>query len=270
MGELILDKNNIWVDGSNSVISYPIVGNDFYFELEDNSFWFKHRNNVLKSIIERFPFSKNYADIGGGNGFQAKFISENFAPQKVFLIEPGYHGCLNAQKRGLENVYNIPFQKFDFKGNNINAIGLYDVIEHIENDVEFLKELKSKLPKGSIIYITVPAHNYLWSDADDSGGHYRRYETKTLKQLSHNAGFELLYSSYFFSFTPPITFFLRSLPYKLRGARKDKNIFKSETLQHNPSAVILKMFNIFQRHELDKIKKSSMSSGASCIAVLIT
>lgn len=272
MGEIILDTNNIWVDKleSGKQLSYPGEGNDIFFKIEENSFWFAHRNNIIKRILERFPFSGNFADIGGGNGFQAKFIAKNFPEKEVYLIEPGYEGCLNAKKRGLKNVFNIPFQKFDFTFNKINAAGLFDVVEHIENDVEFLKQLKQKLPENSLIYITVPAHNFLWSDIDDCWKHYRRYDKKMLHELGLKTGMQTIFTSYFFSYLPPLTFLARSLPYKIKGKRKDEDLLKNEAAQHNPSKSLLKIFDFFHHHEIKKISSVSINFGASCIAVYKT
>ena len=188
----------------------------------------------------------------------------------MFLIEPGYQGCLNAKKRGLANVYNLVFQQFDFKANNVHAIGLYDVLEHIEDDVSFLIDLKKKLPRGSILYITVPTHMYLWSDIDILGGHVRRYNKKMIKKLCQETDLELTYFSYFFSYLPVITFLLRRIPYKLRGMRNQTEILSVENENHNPSNFILKFFNFFHRIELRKMKKSKISLGASCIVVLKT
>ena len=72
----------------------------------------------------------------------------------------------------------MTFEDFDFNLYNINGIGLFDVLEHIENDKEFLSKLLNKLKKGARIYITVPAHNFLWSEIDRHGGHFRRHNKK--------------------------------------------------------------------------------------------
>ena len=270
MAEIFRDENGIWTDNEHRAIDYPTIGNSLSFSLEENSFWFKHRNNVLLEVMKRFTFQNNFADIGGGNGFQAKFIANHFNSAEVFLIEPGYQGCLNARKRGLENVYNMMFSKFDFKSNNVTAIGLFDIIEHIEKDCDFLIELKNKLPKGSIIYITVPAYNFLWSEMDDIALHYRRYDLKMIKELSTCAGIELLYTSCFFSYLPFLTFFFRSLPYRLKRTKGLNELTKEEKEEHNPSSSLLKIFDFFHNLELNKIKHSKVPFGASYIAVLKT
>ncbi len=270
LNELILDINGIWVSEKEERVSYPDCGNDALFLVEDNSFWFKHRNNIINSVLDRYPFKNNFADIGGGNGFQAMAISEKYNTAKLFLLEPGYQGCLNAKKRGLVNVFNIPFQKFDFCSNNVDGVGLFDVLEHIEDDVAFISEIKSRLPPNSIIYITVPAHNYLWSDVDFFAGHFRRYNFEMIKSLATNADVELVFSSFFFSYVPFITYFVKHIPYILRGRRSSESILNSEVENLAPSGFVLKIFDLFHKRELNLIERSLIKRGGSCIAVFKT
>lgn len=270
MAQLTIDRNGIWADNVKKDIDYPDIGNSYSFTLEDNSFWFLHRNHVLLQVFKRFPFSKNFADIGGGNGFQAKFIADNFTNTNVFLIEPGYEGCLNGRKRGLANVYNTLFENFDFHKHDVTAVGMFDVVEHIENDTLFLQKLKDKLSPGSLIYITVPAYNFLWSDVDDLGNHHRRYTTTSMRALGERTGLSWVFGSYFFSYLPPLTFLLRSLPYRLKGKRKDDKMFEVEKDQHNPSPAVLKVFDYFQQRELKKLEHGSVGMGASVLAVFKT
>src|SRR6185437_3588675 len=206
-----LDENNIYVPdlAEKAQISYPDEGNESCFAIEKNSFWFNHRNDVIVQLMKKFPFEGNFADIGGGNGYQAGFIKQNFPEKEVFLIEPGYQGCLNATKYGLRNVYNIPFQDFDFFSNNIGAVGVFDVVEHIKDDVGFLSEISRHVKKGTYIFMTVPAYNLLWSDTDDHAGHFRRYTSKSIKSLAAKTGFGLANTGYFMSYLTFPVFFAR-------------------------------------------------------------
>ena len=99
MPEFHIDSNgiNVLTDNKETVF-YPESGNDECFGIEKDSFWFNHRNNILVKIMKKLPFDNNFADIGGGNGYQANFIKENFLEKEIYLIEPGYHGCLKAKK----------------------------------------------------------------------------------------------------------------------------------------------------------------------------
>lgn len=267
INQLKQDLNGIWISEDANNVSYPEEGNKALLEVEEKSFWFQHRNNVIKKVIDRFPFTNNFVDIGGGNGFQARFIAKNFNEADVFFLELGYEGCLNAKERGLKHVYNVPFQRFDFNQNNIGAAGLFDVLEHIEDDLKFLSELKAKLPKGSLIYLTVPAHNYLWSDADDYGGHFRRYNLKMIKELAVKVNMDLLFSTYFFFYVPPITYCLKHIPYKLRGKRDNKDILDSEMKQLSPSRMVTNLFSTLHNYELKKLCNGTLINGGSCFAV---
>ena len=61
------------------------------------------------------------------------------------LVEPGIQGCLNAKKRNLKNIVCSTLENASFKNNTIPAIGLFDVVEHIDNDVEFLTNVHKLL-----------------------------------------------------------------------------------------------------------------------------
>ena len=66
----------------------------------------------------------------------------------------GNHGC---QGRGLTSVICSTLQDAGFKPGTVPAAGLFDVLEHIEDDVGFLKTLNEILvPKGRV-FLTVIA-----------------------------------------------------------------------------------------------------------------
>lgn len=267
MEELIFDENGIWTMPRSEAVSYPDMGNMECMKLEDNSFWFRHRNEIIYTITRRFPFQNNFADIGGGNGYQSVFLTNRYLNKKFFLIEPGYEGCLNARRRKLENVYNIFFQNFPFQENKIGAVGLFDVIEHLQDDKIFLKELLDRLPKGAMIYITVPAFNGLWSDADNDAGHFRRYTLRSLKKLADVSGVETIFSSYFFSYLTPLIFLLRSLPYRLGRRRKSEKTLEENQHEHKPSKIVNFLFKNLNSFESKLLHKAVIPVGGSCISV---
>lgn len=249
-------------------IDYPDSGNDVCFKVEANSFWFQHRNQVILSILNRFGFEYNFADIGGGNGYQASCIQSAFPGKKCYLIEPGYHGCLNAKSHGLDHIYNCTSNEFDFETQNIRGIGLFDVLEHIEDDVAFLAQMATKLARETRVYVTVPAYQSLWTAVDTYAGHHRRYTTARLDQAFKRAGFEKLYSSYFFSYAPIPLFLLRKLPEYFRSKHaSDAELLARETgnLTRIPSHS--RLLNIWHELELQLISKSKICFGGSLAGV---
>lgn len=267
MKKFVKDLNDIFILGKSFDVDYPNSGHLDSLRFEESSFWFKSRNNVICNVLKRISINNSFVDIGGGTGLQAFFVQQNFPQINVALIEPGYDGCLVARKRGLINVYNCLFNDFDFEKFNSEIVGLFDVIEHIDKDVEFLTELASKLSKGNKIVVTVPAYNWLWSDLDDYGCHHRRYNKKMIFDLAKESGLNISYFSYFFTYLIPLIFLLRKIPYKLFGSRSKEKILKAENNQHKPSFFISKFFSYLSCFELLFLKKSSFKFGASIIVV---
>ena len=50
-----LGADGIWYAGEVGEISYPSEGNEACFEIEDNSFWFRHRNDSIREVVRNFP-----------------------------------------------------------------------------------------------------------------------------------------------------------------------------------------------------------------------
>lgn len=67
----------------------------------------------------------------------------------------------------------------------------FEVLEHIKDDVEAMKQWASWLaPRGTLL-MSVPAHPRLWSAADEWAGHYRRYRKSDLIRVVTAAGLEI-------------------------------------------------------------------------------
>ncbi|HXH41297.1 MAG TPA: class I SAM-dependent methyltransferase [Thermoanaerobaculia bacterium] len=197
-------------DSSEGVLSYPSGDTDLCFGVEESSFWFAHRNEVISAAVARFPPRGAVFDIGGGNGFVAKALADR--GYEVVLVEPSRDGTLHAVGRGLMNVVSGTLADARFHHGTFGAAGLFDVIEHVEDDVAFLRALRPLLMEDAPLYLTVPAGQWLWSVDDEAAGHFRRYRRRTIAAALGAAGFEVLYVTCFFGLlTLPVALF-RALP----------------------------------------------------------
>lgn len=260
-------KNGIWFSERNVSISYPEDHHDMCFEVEEVSFWFKHRNKCIIQIIQNFPPLANIIiEVGAGNGFVSNAMKKELNIKTV-MIEPDLAGILNARKRGLKNLICAPFQDIDFYDNSIPNVGLFDVLEHIQQDYDFISMIKTKLIPNGRVYITVPAHNFLWSDFDSGAGHFRRYSLSSIKKLLTKTGFSVVYGTYFFSFLLAPIFLRRTLPYRLNFIKKyNLEKMKSEHSIKNP--FINKILRKLSHAEaLTITKKIMIPLGTSCFIV---
>ncbi len=257
-------QNGVWYASNSSMISYPNEGNDYCFELEENSFWFLHRNNCLVSVIKKYSPHNLFFDIGGGNGFVSKAIDNAQIP--VVLVEPGKLGVLNAQKRDLKNIVCGTLN--DLKGltGQVNAIGAFDVIEHIQDDYKFVNEIHDLLTKEGTFFVTVPAFQFLWSNEDKDAGHFRRYNQKNIIKLLKENGFNIEYSTYIFSFLIIPLFIIRTLSSKFGLKKKSKTQTQKE---HNQNKGFISMLlALIWRWELRRINMlKSIPFGTSCLIV---
>lgn len=258
-------KNGIWFSKLKKEIYYPHEAHDEYFQLEEKSFWFIHRNNCIIEAVKNFPPGGFIFDIGGGNGFVSYGLEK--CGIRTYLIEPGIEGIINAKKRELKNLICSSFEDAHFKENSLPAVGLFDVFEHIEDDVVFISKLRDVLVSGGRLYLTVPAFNILWSGEDDYANHFRRYTIKGIGNKLKSANFEIEYETYIFSFLLIPIFLFRSIPYRIfkKGTHS-----KEETQKQflDQGRLKKKMLNKMFKIELLKIRnKKNIGFGSSCLLV---
>jgi len=257
--------DGLWVAHDQKEVSYPRDGNESCLGIEDNSFWFSHRNNVITSLVKAFFPNGVVFDVGGGNGYVA--IALQRAGIETVLVEPGVQGSRNAKARGLNVVIQSTLEDCEFRDQTIPAFGLFDVLEHIEKDSEFLKRLYGQLlPKG-YLYVTVPAYNFLWSIDDDYAQHYRRYTVRTLTKRLESAGFTVRYCSYFFCVLAPAVFVLRSIPsrFRIRHSIDVPSIKQEHAVRAGIAGFLLEHSLAYELRQIEK--RRYLPIGSSCIAV---
>lgn len=207
---LTLDADGIWKPAAAAAVSYPEDGNAWCFTVEETSFWFRHRNRVIADAVAAFPPAGPIFDVGGGNGFVALGLQQ--AGFETVLLEPGPQGAANARRRGVRQVAQSTLQDAGLRPDSVPACGLFDVLEHIEDDVAFAAEIRRVLRPGGWLYLTVPAFRLLWSDDDRAAGHFRRYTRASLSRVLEAGGLEVMRLSYFFGVLAPAVLAFRTVP----------------------------------------------------------
>ena len=221
--ELTKDINGIYLNGntkSTIETQFSAELQDEYFDVEDNSWWFSYKYEVIRYFSDIFfkKVLKTY-DIGGGNGYIAGRLTKY--GYDMALIEPAYEACVNARRRGVPCCINGSIEDVDF---DICQCTCLDVLEHVEDDNSFLSSIYYRMPKGGRIILTVPAFMSLWSSEDVKLGHFRRYNRKGLYDLFESNGFRVLYSSYFFSFLYIPIWLIRVMLEKLKISKRSEEL----------------------------------------------
>ena len=204
--------------------------------------------------------------MGGGNGFVAKALQDSGLD--VVLIEPGFAGSANAKRRGVNHVVCSTLQDAGFHANVLPAIGLFDVLEHIEHDQVFLGDIWKYLIPGGRVYLSVPAWPQLWSYEDVDAGHRRRYTIQEICESIRSCGFEIEYATYFFGFLVLPIFLFRRLPFSLGITGKKSFAERAPRDHHIKSPLIGSIMGQLANRELKRIRaRVRMRFGASCLVV---
>lgn len=90
----------------------------------------------------------------------------------------------------------LPFQP--------QLISCMDVIEHLDDDLAFLKNVAALLPREGKLIVSVPAHQWLFSEWDSVLGHYRRYNKSSLSKVFAAAGLQIEKASYMWAAFVPL------------------------------------------------------------------
>ena len=80
----------------------------------------------------------------------------------------------------------------------------FDVLEHIDQDLNFLIKLNKITRREHTLLLSVPACPFLYGEHDRLLSHYRRYSKKVLHERLTMAGYEVVSLDYhmFFAFPP--------------------------------------------------------------------
>ncbi len=257
--QVSLLANGIFTVNLDEAISYTLDGHNSILKHEENSFWYAHRNLCLKELVESASV-KEIVDLGGGNGFTSQLF-QNLGINTI-LLEPGLNGTMNAKRRGIKKIVHGSLKTTAAMGNSCPNIGIFDVLEHIEDDKDFLYQIYNALKVNGLLFITVPAHMSLWSAFDEEVGHYRRYSLPDLVKIVENSNFEIRYSSYYFSLLTPIQFIQRKLFYKRNdNLRLDREHIQKHSLLGRIIIFLLALERYFIR------KGWSIPFGSSCIII---
>jgi len=172
--------------------------------LEPGNFWFRSRNRLICwALGAYFPSAENFLEVGCGTGYVLHGVEIAFPSLALHGSELHISGLRAASQRlSRANLFQMDARRIPFRG-EFDAIGCFDVIEHIEEDERALCEIHSALKPGGGFLMTVPQHPSLWGPSDEFGGHVRRYERRALLTKLRQAGFSIVRASSFVSFLLP-------------------------------------------------------------------
>ena len=210
--------------------------------LEERYWWFVGRRFIVRSLLQRFwkPTvstqhsalrTQNSApifaprtlhptlilDLGCGTGGSFSLL-RNFGTVVGLDISP--LALKLAREKGMKHLVLSSAENLPFADNCFDIVAALDVLEHLDDDCQALREIWRVLkPNGAFVF-TVPAFMSLWSVHDIALAHKRRYLWQEIHDKVVQAGFQVRLLSYAICPLLPVVFVFRKMQNLFMRGRK--------------------------------------------------
>jgi SAM-dependent methyltransferase len=193
------------------------------FESEDRHFWFRARNAVLETVVRRetagLPDGYRVLEIGCGTGYVLRMLKSVCNRGSVVGMDLFLEGLEMARLRSSAALVQGRIEQPPFR-HRFDVVGLFDTLEHIQDDRSALAHLHQLIRPGGTLLITVPAWQSLWSDFDEEAHHCRRYEASQLTDRLAEANFQVEYLTPFMAALYPLAWIGRRIMDARRGRQR--------------------------------------------------
>src|SRR5271166_245776 len=197
------NRDDVFIDGirafaphlNETCDDYPAGVYEKLASIENKSFWFTGRNEIIQFFFKKVlgERSARVLEVGCGTGFVLEGRSKSFPRYQLMGADIHVEGMRFARNRlplvefCQVDATDMPFQ------NEFDAVGMFDSLEHIQNDEGAIQQVYRALKNGGYFLLTVPQHPSLWSPEDEANGHKRRYTRSDLNEKLNAQGFKVLY-----------------------------------------------------------------------------
>ncbi len=167
------------------------------YSLEDFYWWFVARRALIEEIVShetRTSPDARLLDVGCGTGSNLAAFGRHARAAGVDMSAEALRFCV---KREATSVVLSPVERLPFCDGAFDVITALDMLEHTDDDLAALSELRRVCRPGGLLICTVPAYGFLWSEHDEALKHRRRYTAHELRNKLSVSGFDPERTSYF-------------------------------------------------------------------------
>ena len=173
--------------------TYPIM-----FRVEQAHWWYTGRRKILAGFVEEIcrqvtDRRPRILDVGCGTGANLLMLSQYGDAEGVDLSEDALAFC---RERGLDKVRLGAGEELPYEDSTFDLVTAFDVVEHMDDDLAGLREMRRVLRPGGRVLLFVPTFMFLWGLQDDVSNHRRRYRLPELRRVLEKAGFEIERTTY--------------------------------------------------------------------------
>jgi len=166
-----------------------------YVEAARSHWWFRGRERIVAEVagpLVRAGSLDTVVDVGSGPGGPARAVFPGARIVAVDLSLAVLRAYAGADARIAGDAARLPLAS-----GCVSVICAFDVLEHLEDDREALRQWRASLKPGGWLIVTVPAYRQLWSAHDEVNQHRRRYRGRELGAALREAGLRVVRMTYF-------------------------------------------------------------------------
>ena len=256
---------------------YAEAGFDQLIRMQRGHFWYSGRHKLLLNVLRnefaaRFDKSggRGAIDMGGGCGGWLEYLHRHDANlfQELALGDSSMRAlALSGPVVGsFAARYQIDLLDLAWS-ERWDTVFLLDVLEHIPDHQEVLRQVRKSLRPGGLLFVTAPALKLFWTYNDNLSQHQRRYCKRDFRDLARQCGLELLRTDYFMFFLSPALLLARLLSRPRASATPEQLrdfMARSHRIPAQPiNSVLTKIFSI----EASLVNKVRFPWGTSILAV---
>ena len=260
-----LTPDGVRVAGAATDGHYPESGLEVLGLDTGSGYWYDHRASEVIDSLTAATDARSIWDIGAGTGAMCvRFARAGF---EVVAVEPIRDGAVAIAAQGSGPVFCGSLESLELPPRSVPIVGLFDVIEHLDDPHALLSEVRRVLQPDGVVAITVPAFRSLWSSNDDASGHQRRYTTKELNRFMAASGFSPVTARYIFATLLLPAVALRALPYRLGRRPPAEQVIAAASRELEPSPSIDRALRSALRAEHAVSTRVRLPAGLSVLGI---
>lgn len=175
-----------------------------FVELEESHFWFVGRRRIFMHLLDGALNGRadlRVLDVGCGAGGMLAPLARH---GHVTGIDTSAELVSFCRERGFSDVAVGSAYELPAPAAAVDLITLFDTIEHVPDDRRVLAECRRALAPGGLLFISVPAYQFLYANNDRVAHHVRRYTARELRRKLLAADFAPVKITYFNTLLFPI------------------------------------------------------------------